>query len=108
MHLPYSTRASSAPARLLFTLANAVRGLVLGFVGLLVLAFTLLAGMVTAGVLLVVALVARRRLQRGAVRFAWPGRMDARPSAAATPFRHGRGSAGAGEIVDAEVREIRD
>jgi hypothetical protein len=108
MHLPYSTRASSAPARLLFTLANAVRGLVLGFVGLLVLAFTLLAGMVTAGVLLVVALVARRRLQRGAVRFAWPGRMDAQPGAAATPFRHGRGSAGAGEIVDAEVREIRD
>ncbi len=108
MHLPYSTRASSGPARLLQTLANAARGLVLGFVGLMVLAFTLLAGMVTAGVLLVVALMARRRLRRSAVRFAWPGRMGGRPGAAATPFRHGRGSGGTGEIVDAEVREIRD
>jgi hypothetical protein len=108
MHLPYSTRTSSGPARLLQTLANAARGLVLGFVGLLVLAFTLLAGMVTAGVLLVVALVARRRLQRGAMRFAWHSRMGARPGDAARPSRHGRGSGGAGEIVDAEVREIRD
>ena len=108
MHLPYSTRRSSGPARLLQTLANAARGLVLGFVGLLVLAFTLLAGMVTAGVLLVVALVARRRLQRGAMRFAWHSRMGVRPGAATRPSGHGRGSGGAGEIVDAEVREIRD
>ncbi|WP_298234711.1 hypothetical protein [uncultured Azohydromonas sp.] len=108
MHLPYSTRTSSAPVRLLQTLVNAARGLVLGFVGLLVLAFTLLAGMVTAGVLLVVALVARRRLQRSAMRFAWHSRMGARPGAATKPSGHGHVSTGAGEIVDAEVREIRD
>ena len=106
MHLPYSTRSSSGPARLLQTLVNAARGVALGLVGLLMLSFTLLAGLVTAGVLLVVALLARRRLQRGAVRFAWPGgRMGTRPGAAAGPSHHGRGT---GEIVDAEVREIRD
>ena len=108
MHLPDSTRPVSAPVRLLHTLASAARGLVLGLVGLLVMAFTLLAGFVAAGALLVMALVARRRLQRGAMRFAWTSRMGGRPGAAPGPFPQGRGAGRSGEIIDAEVREIRD
>jgi hypothetical protein len=100
MDWPHSARAASVPVRLLQTLAGALRGLVLGLAGLLFMAFTLLAG-------LVVALVARRRLERGGLRFAWQSRMAAaRRGAGAQPWPGGGG--GRGEIVDAEVREIRD
>jgi hypothetical protein len=107
MYLPHSARTASVPVRLLQTLAGALRGLVLGLAGLLFMAFTLLAGLVAAGVLLVVALVARRRLERGGLRFAWQSRMAAaRRGAGAQPWPGGGG--GRGDIVDAEVREIRD
>jgi hypothetical protein len=109
MYLPHSARAASAPARLLQTLAGALRGLVLGLAGLLFMAFTLLAGLVAAGVLLVVALVARRRLERSGLRFAWQSLRAAARRGASTQSQSWRGGGGhGGEIVDAEVREIRD
>jgi hypothetical protein len=96
---PWWARALAAPAALLRTLA-------LGLVGLFVMAFTLLAGLVGAGVLLVLALVARRKLRREGVRFTWPGRMPRRPGPASWP---GRGAVqGRGEVLEAEVREVRD
>lgn len=107
MQLPYSARPASGPARLVETLATLLRRLALGVAALFVMAFTLLAGLVVAGALLVLALVARRRLRRGDLRFNWARGADGFPGAAA-PWRRGQGAGGRGEVVDAEVREIRD
>ena len=108
MQLPYSARAPwwgralAAPAALLRTLA-------LGVAGLFMMAFTLMAALVGAAVVVVLALVARRRLRRAGVRFNWPGRMPGRfADAAGTAPWPRRGAAQGGEVIDAEVREIRD
>ncbi|WP_157269457.1 hypothetical protein [Azohydromonas aeria] len=107
MHLPHSARRTEGPARLLDTLATLLRRLALGVAALFLMAFTLLAGLVAAGVLLVVALVARRRLRRGDLRFHWARRGAGYPGTSA-PWGGGRAGHGRGEVVDAEVREIRD
>lgn len=104
MQLPHSARAPwwaralAAPAALLRTLA-------LGVAGLFMMAFTLMAALVGAVVVVVLALVARHRLRRAGVRFNWPGRMPSGPAGA--PWAQ-RGAAQGGEVIDAEVREIRD
>ena len=102
MHLPHSARGNTVE-RALATMAAALRRVAFGLAGLLVMAFTLLAGLVIGGALLVVALVARHRLQRS-LRFAWQRAGTFRP-ATATP-RSSRAAPGAGEVVDVEVREI--
>ena len=104
MQLPHSARASwweralAAPAALLRTLA-------LGVAGLFMMVFTLLAALAGAVVVVVLALVARRRLRQAGVRFNWPGRMPGGPAGA--PWSR-RGAPQGGEVIDAEVREIRD
>ncbi|NML18325.1 hypothetical protein [Azohydromonas caseinilytica] len=103
MHLPHSARGTTVE-RVLATVAAALRRVAFGLVGLAAMVFTLLAGLAAAGVLLVVALVARRRLERGGLRFAWPQRGGFRPAGGSRP---GRAASGAGEVVDVEVREIR-
>ena len=68
----------------------------------------IVAGLLAAGALLVVALVARRRLRRGDLRFQWARRGAAGYPGTAAPWRGGPASRSRGEVVDAEVREIRD
>ncbi|MDZ5456028.1 hypothetical protein [Azohydromonas lata] len=111
MQLPYSTRAPwwaralAAPAAMLRTLA-------LGVAGLFMMAFTLVAALVGAAMVVVLALVARRRLRQAGVRFNWPERMPGGGSGFAgstgTAAWRGRGEPHGGEVIEAEVREIRD
>jgi hypothetical protein len=104
MQLPHSAPASGI-GRTFAALGALFRTLALALMGLLAMGVALLAGVVGAIVLVAVALVARRRLRRGDIRFSWPGRMAGRPSPAPGPGRNVRGG---GEIIEAEVREIRD
>lgn len=103
MHLPHSARGNPVE-RVLATMTTLLRRLAFGLVGLMVMAFTLLAGLAVAGVLLVAALVARRRLEHAGLRFAWPQRGVFRSTAAP---RSRQPAAGTGDVVDVEVREIR-
>jgi hypothetical protein len=100
MHLLHDSTPASGIGRAFAALAALFRTLALGLLGLLAMAFALLAGLAGAAVLLVLALVARRRLRRAGIRFAWRGRMA--PGRSAPPPWAGRG-----EVIDAEVREIR-